>query len=139
MTKVHIVKGMHIAALVKIKMDIDSLYRFVLFLCTNMSVVNDRKKKMGVLLHSPRSFTYSFLVVPSCFVGVAAATQTTKKMNRRTKIIYFTLSGIKKPSLFYLRLSYSTTLIFPNYVDCAHSTATLHLFLPLEAKQGRVG
>lgn len=47
MTKVHIVKGMHIAALVKIKMDIDSLYRFVLFLCTNMSVVNDRKKKDG--------------------------------------------------------------------------------------------
>jgi hypothetical protein len=82
-------------------------------------------KNMGVLLHSPRSFIDSFLVVPSCFVGVAAATQTTKKMNRRTRTIYFTLSGIKKPSLIYLGLSYSTTLIFSNYVDCAHSTATL--------------
>jgi hypothetical protein len=102
MTKVHIVKGMHIAALVKIKMDIDSLYRFVLFLCTNMSVVNDRKKKMGVLLHSPRSFTYSFLVVPSCFVGVAAATQTTKKKRIEGQKLYISLLVELKNQVFFI-------------------------------------
>jgi hypothetical protein len=95
-----------------------------------MSVVNDRKKR----------WVYSFIVLAVIYIlfwwcfptlsGWRLLRKLQKKMNRRTKTIYFTLSGIKKPSLFYLRLSYSTTLIFPNYVDCAHSTATLHLFLP---------